>query len=121
MNEIRPVGHDPIAIAGKFAAPAEPSGTLVIGAGPAGTAAAIEAARAGRKVVLVDEHPVPAALMGLDVPFYFGGRASAAVQSSERMVERILVANPSLEEAFDLGVDVRLGHCAWGLGNLQVF
>jgi thioredoxin reductase len=115
MNEMRPFGHDPISITGKFAPPAERAETLVIGAGPAGTAAAIEAAKAGRRVVLVDEHPVPAGLMGLDVPYYFGGRMSGAVGNSDRMVERVLAANPALEEAFELGVDVRLGHCAWGL------
>ena len=103
------------AIDGKVAAPAERFDVIVIGAGAAGTAAAIEAAQGGSSVLLIDEHPVPGALIGTDVPFYFGGRATAAVQSPERMVEQLFAANPRLEEAFEAGVDVRLGTAAWGL------
>ncbi len=46
----------------------------VIGAGPAGASAAIEAARAGVQVTLIDENPIGFAMMGLDIPFLFGQR-----------------------------------------------
>ena len=86
----------------------------VVGAGSAGLAAAIAAAKAGIEVLLVDENPVAQALMGLDVPLHFGGRMNPAVQNKPRMVERIVETNPGLAEAFELGIDVRLGVYAWG-------
>ncbi|HKX07198.1 MAG TPA: NAD(P)/FAD-dependent oxidoreductase [Stellaceae bacterium] len=86
----------------------------VVGAGPAGLAAAITAAKAGIEVLLVDENPVAQALMGLDVPLHFGGRMNPAVQNKPRMVERIVETNPGLAEAFELGIDVQLGVYAWG-------
>lgn len=113
MNAERP--KDEWAIDGKFAAPEETTQLLVVGAGPAGLAAATEAARLGLKVLLVDENPVPAALMGLDVPLFYGQRMNAAVQEEARMVERLVAATPAMEAAFDAGVDVRLGVTAWGM------
>ena len=86
----------------------------VVGAGPAGLAAAITAAKAGVEVLLVDENPVSQALMGLDVPLHFGQRMNAAVQNKARMVERVVETNPGLAEAFELGIDVQLGVYAWG-------
>ena len=103
------------AIDGKIRAPDSRFDVVVVGAGTAGTAAAIAAARGGASVLLLDEHPVPGALIGTDVPFYFGGRATAAVQQSGRMLEQLFGANPALEQAFEVGVDVRLGTVAWGL------
>jgi thioredoxin reductase len=88
---------------------------LVVGAGPAGLAAALEAARRGLKVVLVDEHPVDPALMGLDVPFHFGQRMTGAVRNTARMIEAIAEADDQIAEAFEAGVDVRLGTAVWGL------
>ncbi len=105
---------DPWAIDGKFAAPDEHAQLLVVGAGPAGIAAATRAAALGLRVVLVDENPVPISLMGLDVPLFYGQRMNAAVQEQARMVERLVAATPGLEAAFDAGVDVRLGVTAWG-------
>jgi len=110
---IRPT--DPSAIDGKFAPPEEHARFLVIGAGPAGAAAAIEAARLGADVVLIDENPVDPQLMGLDTPLFYGGRMTGAVQHRGRVIESLLLANPALEEAVGLGVDVRLGVTAWGL------
>jgi thioredoxin reductase len=88
---------------------------LVIGAGAAGTAAAIEAARLGARVVLIDENPVDPAMMGLDAPLFYGGRMTGAVQRRGAVTESLLAASPALEEAIELGVDVRLGVTAWGL------
>ncbi|MCE7026813.1 FAD-dependent oxidoreductase [Jiella avicenniae] len=105
---------DRFSIAGKSITVEEHVEILVVGAGEAGCAAAIEAARAGASVLLVDENPVPAGLVGMDVPFHFGGRATNAVQTPERLVERVLESNSALAEAFDVGVDVRLSTSVWG-------
>jgi thioredoxin reductase len=103
------------AIDGKIPAASERFDLIVVGAGTAGTAAAIQAAKAGGRVLLVDENPIPGALIGTDVPLFFGGRATAAVQQQGRMVEQLFATNPRIEEAFEAGVDVRLGTVAWGL------
>jgi thioredoxin reductase len=109
-----PRGFDPKAQAGKHLPPERHVEVLVIGAGPAGCAAGIAAARGGAQVLLVDENPVSAGLMGLDVPLYYGGRYTGAVQSRGRMTEQVFAANPALETAFEAGVEVRLGVCCWG-------
>ncbi len=105
---------DRYALNGKLPPPERTVEVLVIGAGPAGVAAAIEAARQGAEVLLVDEHPVSAGLMGLDTPLWFGGRMTSAVQKQARMIEQLLATNPDLETAMELGVEVLLGTCAWG-------
>lgn len=105
---------DRFALNGKLPRPERTVEVLVIGAGPAGTAAAIQAARLGAQVLLVDEHPVSAALMGLDTPLYFGGRMTSAVQRQARMVEQLVASNPDLERALELGVEVALGTYTWG-------
>jgi thioredoxin reductase len=88
---------------------------LVVGAGPAGLAAAIAGARDGRRTVLVDENPLPPGLMGMDVPLLFGGRMDASASDAGRVLEHLVATTPALAEAFDLGVEVLLGTCAWGL------
>lgn len=88
---------------------------LVVGGGKAGLTAAIEGSLAGLKVVLVDENPIDPALMGMDVPHMFGQRMTAAVQADRNLMERIALSDPLIEEAFESGVDVRLGVTAWGL------
>jgi thioredoxin reductase len=102
------------AIGEKHMAAAEQAELLVIGAGEAGLAAALEAARAGLQVTLVDENPLGAGLVGMDVPLLFGNRWTPAVQNQGRMLEQILSTNPGLEEAFEVGIEVKLGTYAWG-------
>jgi choline dehydrogenase-like flavoprotein len=104
---------DPTAITGKKLAIAAHWPCVVIGAGNSGIAAATEAARAGAKVLLVDEHPSPPGLLGLDIPYLFGGRLDASVQNAGRMLETVLAARPGLEAAMDSGVEVALGTCVW--------
>ena len=87
----------------------------MIGAGPSGVAAAIEAAKTGASVLLVDENPVSGALMGNDTPLYFGGRMTAATQNSDRMLEAIFMSMAELEIAMEAGVEVLLGTTAWGV------
>ena len=107
-------GFDPKALAGKVPAPRRRVEVLVIGAGPAGTAAAIAARAGGAEVLLIDENPGSAGLMGLDVPHYWGGRYTGAVQIKARMMEQVFAANPALERAFEAGVEVELGVYCWG-------
>ncbi|WP_010216315.1 NAD(P)/FAD-dependent oxidoreductase [Sphingomonas sp. PAMC 26621] len=106
---------DPHAIDGKIPAPDEQFDLIVVGAGRAGTTTAIRAALSGASVLLIDENPVAGAMIGNDVPLFFGGRATAAVHHPDRLIEQLFRANPELEAAFDAGVDVRLGAVAWGL------
>lgn len=108
-------GVDVHAINGKIPAPAQRYDLVVVGAGPAGLAAALEGAEAGRSVLLVDENPVSGSLMGTDVPLYYGGRMTAAVHTKERMFEHVFASDPLLERAFEAGVEVALGTYAWGL------
>ncbi len=53
--------------------------------------------------------------MGLEVPFHFGGRMTGAVRNRNSMTEAILASDPALGEAFEAGVDVRLGVAVWSL------
>lgn len=107
------VGFDRTSIAGKEFPLAGQSQLVVIGSGAAGVAAAIEAARLGLSVTLVDEHPVASGLIGLDVPYMMGERMTAAVQNQARMVEQIAASRPDIAEAFEAGVDVQMGVSAW--------
>ncbi len=87
---------------------------VVVGAGVSGTAAAIEAARAGVRVTLVDENPISASMMGLNVPQFFGQRFTATPPNKALMLKRVAAANEALAEAEQAGVDVQLGTCVWG-------
>jgi thioredoxin reductase len=105
---------DLMSVAGKTAAPERRVPLIVVGAGPAGAAAATAAARAGVRVLLLDEHPLDPELMAMDVPLYFGQRMSPAVRDRGVMLERVVRANPALEEAVEAGVEVELGVSVWG-------
>ena len=60
---------------------------VVVGAGVSGTAAAIEAAKAGVPVTLIDENPVPTSMAGLNVPLFFGQRFDNALRDRALMME----------------------------------
>ncbi len=106
---------DPHALNGKLPAPSARYDLVVIGAGPSGIAAALAGAGEGKAVLLVDEHPVPGATMGNDVPLFFGGRMTTATLNAERMVETVFLGTPGLETAMEAGVELLLGTCAWGV------
>ena len=105
---------DRFSITGKLPHAKQKADIVVVGAGQAGVAAAVAAAKGGASVLLVDENPVSASLMGLDTPLYFGGRMTRAVDNKARMIEQVFASDPQLEEAFEAGVEVSLGVYAWG-------
>ncbi|WP_291824580.1 FAD-dependent oxidoreductase [Bosea sp. (in: a-proteobacteria)] len=107
--------HDPKSVAGKDLPVAERTQLLVIGAGPAGLAAAIDAAERGLSVVLVDENPVSIKTMGDEVPLHFGQAMSAQARNRNAMMEAFIASEPLIEAAFEAGVDLRLGTACWGL------
>ncbi len=108
-------GTDLCAVGGTRSAPETRYDVVVVGAGPSGIEAAIDAAKVGSTVLLVDENPVSGALMGNDTPLYFGGRMTAATQNSDRMLEVIFMSMPALETAMEAGVELMLGTTAWGV------
>ncbi|MGE8185819.1 FAD-dependent oxidoreductase [Pseudomonas sp. NPDC086278] len=107
--------YDPASVAGKAPPISDETDILIVGAGPAGLAAALSAAGRGLRVTLVDENPVPLDTMGEDVPLHFGGRMGAAVSNRNSVLQSLLDARPEIADALEAGVDVRLGTAVWGL------
>lgn len=90
---------------------------LVIGSGPAGLGAAIEAARLGAKVLLVDENDRAGGQLYKQIHKFFG---SGAHYAGTRGFQ---IADILLEEAKQLGVEVSLNTRALGLmdnGNFSI-
>ncbi len=86
----------------------------VVGGGVAGASAALEAARLGVEVTLIDENPLDFSMMALDIPLYFGQRMMSTVRDKELMLRRIVQSNSLLSSVGDAGVDVQLGTYVWG-------
>jgi hypothetical protein len=107
-------GHDPTSLAGKRFPTRGHFDHVVVGGGGARVAAAPAAAAAGERTLLVDEHPLDPGLFGLDIPYLFGGRVDASVQSPARMQERIVAARPDLLAALEDGVEVAPATACWG-------
>src|SRR5206468_11801070 len=107
-------GTDPRSIAGKAPTPERHVAVVVVGAGVTGIAAAIEAARAGIEVMLIDEHPIDNDMMAMDAPLCFGQRIDPSVRNRALMLERVVETNPGLASAYEAGVDVQLGAYVWG-------
>src|SRR5881409_276155 len=107
-------GTDPRSIAGKAPTPERHVALVVVGAGVTGIAAAIEAARAGIEVMLIDEHPIDNDMMAMDAPLCFGQRIDPSVRNRALMLERVVETNPGLASAYEAGVDVQLGTYVWG-------
>jgi NADPH-dependent 2,4-dienoyl-CoA reductase/sulfur reductase-like enzyme len=113
--DLRFTGTDICAVNGTRSPPEARYDVVVVGAGPSGIDAALDAIKGGKSVLLVDENPVSGALMGNDVPLYFGGRMTAATANSDRMLEAVFMSMPALETAMEAGVEVLLGTTAWGV------
>ena len=81
---------------------------LMIGAGPAGLAAAIEAARAGAQVLLVDENDTPGGQLFKQIHKFFG---SARHRAGTRGIN---IGKQLLEQAEEAGVELWLNTTAVG-------
>ena len=87
---------------------------VVVGAGVAGCSAALEAARLGLRVTLIDEHPQSLQMMSLDTPYFYGARLAAVLGDVSVTGERVLGANDLLLECLEAGVEILTGACVWG-------
>jgi pyruvate/2-oxoglutarate dehydrogenase complex dihydrolipoamide dehydrogenase (E3) component len=87
---------------------------VVIGAGTAGCAAALEAAKLGLGVTLVDEHPQSLQAISLDAPYFYGARLPAILEDTAAISERVLGANEPMLECLEAGVEILTGTCSWG-------
>ena len=82
---------------------------LIIGAGPAGLSAAIEAARYGADVLVVDENSKPGGQLFKQIHKFFGSRRHQAG------VRGMDIGTKLLEEVEKLGVEVMLDTVAYGI------
>jgi thioredoxin reductase len=105
---------DPSSIDGKDPDASAHVPVVVVGAGPAGLGAAKTLAGLKIGTMLVEEHPVSDALMALDVPLHFGQRMMSGGAKTRRL-EQIVESTPGIAEAYELGIDVQLGVCVWGI------
>ena len=81
----------------------------IVGAGPAGLCAAIEAAEAGVKVTLIDENSRPGGQLFKQIHKFFGSREHYAGMRG------LDIGAMLLEETKKRGVDVMLDTIAWGI------
>ncbi len=101
---------------------------VIVGAGPAGLSAAIEAARNGTKVLLIDENSKPGGQLFKQIHKFFGSKAHRAGVRGYRIGQELL------KETEELGIEVWLnsevcgvedhGHLLWvirdGKESIQV-
>ena len=82
---------------------------VVIGAGPAGLSAAIEAAKHGMKVGVFDENARPGGQLFKQIHKFFGSKEHKA------KIRGFNIGNELLKEAEQLGVDVHLNSVVMGI------
>lgn len=82
---------------------------IVVGAGPAGMSAAIEAAKHGARVTVFDENSRPGGQLFKQIHKFFGSKEHHA------KVRGFVIGEELMEEAARLGVDVRLNSTVIGL------
>jgi len=87
---------------------------VVVGGGVAGCSAAIEAARLGLSVTIVDEHPQSLATLSLDAPYFYGAGLSNVLSNRSLMADSVLGSNNLLMACVEEGVDVLTSTCVWG-------
>jgi len=88
----------------------------IVGAGPAGLAAACEAAQVGSKVMVFDENNHPGGQLVKQIHKFFGSKEHLA---GTRGID---IGKKLFDKALSLGVDVRLNTVVWGYfeGRLAV-
>ena len=82
---------------------------VCIGAGPAGLAAGVEAARNGVEVVVYDENDLPGGQLFKQIHKFFGSREHRAMERGFN------IGNSFLDEARELGVEVSLNSVVLGV------
>ena len=82
---------------------------ICVGAGPAGLAAAVEAARHGVQVVVFDENERPGGQLFKQIHKFFGSREHRAMERGFN------IGNSFLDEAKNLGVEVSLNSVVLGI------
>lgn len=82
---------------------------VCVGAGPAGLAAAVEAARSGVEVVVYDENDRPGGQLFKQIHKFFGSREHHAKERGFN------IGNSLLDQARDLGVEVSLNSVVLGI------
>ncbi|MEG1240307.1 MAG: NAD(P)/FAD-dependent oxidoreductase [Oscillospiraceae bacterium] len=90
---------------------------LIVGAGPAGLSAGIEAAKSGAGVLMIDENRKPGGQLFKQIHKFFGSRAHrAGVRGFE-------IGRQLLAESQSLGVQVLLGYPVYGIfeGNRVLY
>lgn len=88
---------------------------VIVGAGIAGCSAALAAVQAGLKVTLIDEHPQGTSAMSLDAPYFYGARLAPVLSDEGTVADRVLGANEALMECLEVGVEVLVNTCVWGV------
>jgi len=97
-----------VVLTGEAARATQHTEIAVVGAGPAGLCAAIEAARAGAQVTLLDESDRPGGQLVKQIHRFFGTSDHHAGVRGYEIGRRLL------DEVQELGVDVRLSTVVWG-------
>jgi pyruvate/2-oxoglutarate dehydrogenase complex dihydrolipoamide dehydrogenase (E3) component len=87
---------------------------LIIGAGPAGLAAAFEAKAIGIAPVVIDENPLEEAWFRRQIPLFFGDRAAGSASIDGNVVYRWL-ERPPIKAALEAGIEVLPQHASWGV------
>ena len=82
---------------------------IVVGAGPAGLSAAIEAAKKGMHVVVYDENAKPGGQLFKQIHKFFGSKEHHA------KTRGFIIGQQLLKEAEDLGVRVELDSTVMGI------
>jgi thioredoxin reductase len=81
----------------------------IVGAGPAGMSAAIEAAKSGAKVCLIDENKLPGGQLFKQIHKFFGSQEHSAGTRGFRIAQKLV------EEVLSLGVNLMLDTIVWGI------
>ena len=82
---------------------------VIVGAGPAGLSAAVEAAKTGMRVIVFDENAKPGGQLFKQIHKFFGSKEHKAKIRGFKIGEELL------QEASDLGVTVQLNATVVGL------